>query len=165
MSSKVKSSASLTSKLLPLGLLTCLCLMAPAAKAQAVPNFGGSYNISGYFEPGLGGPYTWCFNFVKTGGVLFANSGTWSVPSYAFGWQGTWYQDGDEIIFHGVADNTYIFSWKGRLDSTSHISGRQVEFYLNGNTDTAGTFIGSKAGSCPLVSTAGIDMHGNDPTK
>lgn len=139
--------------------------MAPAAKAQGVPNFGGSYNISGYFEPGLGGPYTWCFNFVKTGGVLFPNSGTWSVPSYAFGWKGTWYQDGDEIVFHGVADGTYIFSWKGRLDNTSAISGRQVEFYLNGNTDTAGTFTGTKAGLCPLVDAASINMQGNDPTK
>src|SRR5579862_2452239 len=97
-------------RLLSLGLLASACLMAPLAKAQSVPTFGGSYNITGFKEPALNGPYTWCFNFVKTGNVLFPNSGTWSVPSYAGGWSGTWYQDGDEVIFHGVAGGTFIFS-------------------------------------------------------
>ena len=150
-------------RLLPLALMACVSFITSAAKAQ-VPNFGGSYNISGYFEPGLGGPYTWCFNFTKTGSVLFPNSGTWDVPSYPFGWSGTWYQDGDEIIFHGVADKTYIFSWKGRLDNTSEISGRQVEFLINGNTDTAGTFIGSKVSSCTDLESA-LRSESSDPAK
>jgi hypothetical protein len=158
--------ATTKSKWLTLGLLAGACLLAPAAKAQSVvPTFGGSYSITGYFEPALSGSYTWCFDFVKTGSVLFANSGTWSVPSYAFGWKGTWYQDGDEIIFHGVADGTYLFSWKGRLDSTTAISGRQVEFYINGNTDTAGTFTGTKAASCPAVDLEAVRSNGSDPVK
>jgi hypothetical protein len=147
--------------LLCLGLLACALLFAPAANAQSVPNFGGSYSITGFFEPGLSGSYTWCFNFTKTGGVLFPNSGTWNVPSYAYGWSGTWYQDGDEIIFHGVADSTYLFSWKGRLVSTGTISGRQVEFYINGGTDTAGTFSGSQVSSCPAEVSDRVD----DPAK
>jgi hypothetical protein len=143
------------------GLLVCAFLVAPAANAQSVPNFGGSYNITGYFEPALSGSYTWCFNVTKTGTVLFPNSGTWNVPSYAYGWSGTWYQDGDEIIFHGVADGTYFFSWKGRLNSTNNISGRQVEFYSNGGTDTAGTFTGGQTSSCP----AEVSYKTGDPTK
>jgi hypothetical protein len=147
--------------LLSLGFLVCAFLLAPTANAQSVPNFGGSYNITGYFEPALTGSYTWCFNFTKTGGVLFPNSGTWNVPSYTNGWSGTWYQDGDEVILHGVADGTYIFSWKGRLVSTSAISGRQVEFYINGNTDTAGTFDGTKTSACP----AEVSDRTGDPAK
>jgi hypothetical protein len=162
----INTIATTKSKLLALGLLAGACLLAPTAKAQSVvPSFGGSYSITGYFEPALTGSYTWCFNFVKTGSVLFANSGTWSVPSYAYGWKGTWYQDGDEIIFHGVADGTYIFSWKGRLDSTTAISGRQVEFYINGNTDTAGTFTGTKAAACPAVDLESFRTNGSDPVK
>ncbi len=158
--------ATTKSKLLAVGLLAGACLLAPAAEAQSVvPSLSGSYSITGYFEPALSGSYTWCFDFVKTGTVLFANSGTWSVPSYAYGWKGTWYQDGDEIIFHGVADGAYIFSWKGRLDSTTAISGRQVEFYINGNTDTAGTFTGTKVAACPAVELESLRSNGSDPVK
>jgi hypothetical protein len=148
------------------GLLACMCLMVPMAKAANVPTFAGSYSITGYFEPALTGSYTWCFDFVKTGSVLFPNSGTWSVPSYAFGWKGTWYQDGDEIILHGVADGTYFFSWKGRLETASAISGRQVEFFSNGDTDTAGTFTGTRVAACPAIDIeASGKMQGSDPAK
>ena len=152
----MKSSRfSIKGQLLALGLLAGVSLLTPAARAQsAPPALGGSYSITGFFEPALTGSYTWCFNFVKTGTVLFPNSGTWNVPSYPFGWKGTWYQDGDEIVFHGVADGTYLFSWKGRVNNTSSISGRQVEFYVNGNTDTAGTFTGTKVASCGAAAAA-----------
>jgi hypothetical protein len=86
-------------KRLALGLLASVCLLTPVANAQSVPAFGGSFNITGYKEPALDSPYTWCFDFTKTGEVLFPNSGTWKVPSYAEGWSGTWYQDGDEASF------------------------------------------------------------------
>ena len=162
------SHSSTKSKFLCLGLLLASsCLLTPAARAQSVPAFGGSYKITGFFEPGLSGSYTYCFNFVKTGSVLFPNSGTWTVPSYPYGWKGTWYQNGAEIIFHGVADGAYLFSWKGRLDSTSAISGRQVEFLVNGNTDTAGTFTGIKVTSCSAAGAAAeqFSTSGSDPVR
>jgi hypothetical protein len=139
-----------------LSLFASACLLATTVNAQSVatvPNLGGSWTITGYFEPNLGSPYTYCFNFTTNpNSVLFPNSGTWKVPSYSLGWNGTWYQDGDEIIFHGVADKTYLFSWKGRLNNPTSISGRQVEFLLDGSTDTAGTFIGTKVSSCSAAS-------------
>jgi hypothetical protein len=134
-----------------LGVL--VCLLPPVANAAST--LSGSFNITGYKEPGLTGPYTWCFDFTKTGTVLFPNSGTWNVPSYSYGWFGTWYQTGDEIILHGVADGTFIFSWKGRLLTGGKIGGRQVEFYIDGSTDTAGTFYGTKiSGSCSAAAAA-----------
>jgi hypothetical protein len=137
------------------------CLLTPAANASAT--FSGSWNITGYFEPGLTSPYTWCFDFTKTGGVLFPNSGTWNVPSYSLGWSGTWYQTGDEVILHGVADGTFIFSWKGRLLNGGTIGGRQVEFFINGTTDTAGTFLGTRlSGSC---SAAAVTKSSSDPAR
>ena len=147
--------------------LLCFLLLAvsvPTFAAQPpIPNFGGSFNITGYLEPTLGGAYTWCFNFTNTGTILgFPNSGTWNVPSYSPGWFGTWYRDGDEIILHGVADGTFIFSWKGRLLNSSHIAGRQVEFFIDGSTDTAGTFSGSKVSAgCP----AALSAKAGDPAK
>jgi len=150
-------------KLMSLCVVLCMCLPVWGGNAAPpTPNFGGSFNITGYVEPGLNGPYTWCFDFTKTGGVLFPNSGTWNVPSYSLGWSGTWYQTGDEIILHGVADGTFIFSWKGRLVNGNNISGRQVEFLIDGTTDTAGTFAGTKiSGSCP----AGVSSKTGDPAK
>ncbi len=141
-----------------------LCLIF-ATGLLAVPKFGGSYNITGYKEPTLGGPYTWCFDFTNTGTVLgFPDSGTWNVPSYSLGWSGEWYVDGDEVIMHGVADGTYFFSWKGRIVNDKKIAGRQVEFFSNGTTDTAGTFLGAKiTGSCP-ASSASVSA-GNDPAR
>jgi hypothetical protein len=163
-----KTIALMKSKRLSWGLLACVCSLAPVVQAQSVPKFGGSYSVTGYKEPDLGGSYTYCFNFTTNGSVLFANSGTWTVPSYSFGWNGTWYQNGDEIIFHGVADGKYLFSWKGRLDSPSTISGRQVEFFLNGDTDTAGTFRGTKVSSCSAAaveqSFPSLQERGSDPT-
>jgi hypothetical protein len=139
-------------KLLTLGLLASIWVLTPAAEAQDVPQLSGSYSITGFKEPPLNGPYTWCFNFTKTGEVLFPNSGTWTVPSYSEGWNGTWYQVGDEIIFQGVADAMFIFAWKGRLISPTSIGGRQVEFFIDGSTDTAGTFSGTQVSSCPAIS-------------
>jgi hypothetical protein len=137
------------SKVLCLCLLACVCLLtATASAAEAPAVFGGSFNITGYLEPTLGGSYTYCFAFTKTGTVLFPNSGTWTVPSYSAGWSGTWYQTGDELILHGVADGTFIFSYKGRLLAPGKISGRQVEFFIDGSTDTAGTFFGTKVSGC-----------------
>jgi hypothetical protein len=130
-------------------LVVCVCLLASAASAADAPaTFAGSFNITGYLEPALSSSYTYCFVFTKTGGVLFPNSGTWTVPSWSPGWNGTWYQTGDEIVLHGVASGTYIFSWKGRLLNGSKIGGRQVEMLIDGSTDTAGTFFGSKVSAC-----------------
>jgi hypothetical protein len=134
-------------------MFACLCIVCLSLPALAVepliPNIGGSYNITGYKEPNLNGAYTYCINFTNTGTVLgFSNSGTWNVPSYG-DWSGEWYRNGDEIIMHGVAAGVYIFSSKGRLLNGNKISGRQVEFFIDGSTDTAGTFYGSKiTGSC-----------------
>jgi len=132
-------------------LVFCVSLPAFAADPP-VPLFQGSYNITAYEEPSLGSFYTWCFVFTNTGGVLgYSNSGTWTVPSYSLGWSGTYYVTGDEVIIHGVADGTFIFSYKGRILSGSKISGRQVEFFIDGSTDTAGTFLGSKVSACPAA--------------
>jgi hypothetical protein len=122
----------------------------------AAPKVSGSYNITGYLEPNLASPYTWCFNFTTTGTVLgFTNSGSWNVPGYSGGWSGQWYVSGDEIIMHGVAAGTFIFSWKGRILSPTKIGGRQVEFFIDGSTDTAGTFLGSRiSGACPAAVAA-----------
>ena len=141
-----------------------ICLIS-VTMLSAVPKFSGSYNIAGYKEPTLGGPYTWCFDFTNTGGVLgFTNSGTWNVPGYTSGWSGEWYVTGDEIIMHGVAAGTYIFSYKGRIVNATKITGRQVEFYISGGTDTAGTFLGSKiTGACP-TSSAALAVNG-DPAR
>ena len=136
-------------------LLVCVTLPAFAA-GPPIPKLTGSYNITAYLEPSLGSPYTWCFDFTNTGTVLgFSNSGTWNVPSYTAGWNGEWYVNGDEVIIHGVAAGTYIFSWKGRIVSSSKLAGRQVEFFIDGSTDTAGTFFGSKiSGACPGAAAA-----------
>lgn len=68
------------------------------------------------------------------------------------------------MVLHGVADGTFIFSWKGRLDSPTSFSGRQVEFYISRNTDTAGTFAGTQiTGSCPAA--AGEAVKSGDPAK
>ena len=147
----------------------CLCIagfcLIFASVLPAVPKLAGSYNITGYVEPTLGGPYTWCFDFTNTGTVLgFPNSGTWNVPSYSAGWTGEWYVTGDEIIMHGVAANTYYFSWKGRIVNATKISGRQVEFFSSGKTDTAGTFLGAKiTASCPVAAAAAA--YGGDPAR
>jgi hypothetical protein len=135
---------------------------ASASAGPAIPNLGASYEITGYLEPNLSSPYTWCFDFTTNGSVLFPDSGTWNVPSYSFGWSGTWYRDGDEIIFHGVADGTFIFSWKGRLLGGGKIAGRQVEFYIDGTTDTAGTFFGKAvSGGCPTA----VANSNRDPSR
>lgn len=136
-------------------LLICACLPAVAA-GPPIPKFQGSFNITGYLEPTLGSPYTWCFDFTNTGTVLgFANSGTWNVPSYTSGWFGEWYVDGDELIIHGSAASTFIFSWKGRIVNATKIAGRQVEFFIDGSTDTAGTFYGTKiTGACPAAAAS-----------
>jgi len=52
----------------------------------------------------------------------------WNVSGYSLGWVGTWYQEGIEVVLHGVADGTFIFSWKGRLDSPTSFSGRRSSF-------------------------------------
>jgi hypothetical protein len=102
------------------------------------------------------------FVFTKTGGVLgYPNSGTWSVPAYADGWSGQWYENGDEIMFYGVADGTYIFSWKGMVSAPGKLAGRQVEFYIDGSTDTAGTFVGTRTSSCADAPR----FDGSDPAK
>jgi len=149
------------------GIFACLCIIALlilAGSLLAAPKLNGSFNITGYLEPTLGSPYTWCFDFTNTGTVLgYSNSGTWNVPSYSSGWSGQWYVNGDEVVMHGVAAGTYFFSWKGRLLNSSKISGRQVEFFVDGSTDTAGTFSGSKiSGSCPTSATA---SHVGDPAR
>jgi hypothetical protein len=150
-------------KLIILSLLL-FCFALPAFSAgPPIPKFQGSYNITGYLEPSLGSPYTWCFDFTNTGTVLgFSNSGTWNVPSYSGGWFGEWYVDGDEIVIHGVASSTFIFSWKGSIINSTRISGRQVEFFIDGSTDTAGTFFGLKlTGACP----AAVSSKVGDPAK
>jgi hypothetical protein len=141
-----------------LGVL--MCLFPSAANAGA--KFSGSFNVSFYGEPSLGHLSTWCFDFTTTGGVLgFPNSGTWNVPSYDFGWSGEWYQNGDEVIFHGVADGTFIFSWKGRLLTGHKASGRFTEFFIDGKTDFAGTFAAAKVpGNCPVISRSKNDPLG-----
>jgi len=152
------------------GKIVCLCVLLfcvslPAfAAGPPVPKFNGSYNITGYLEPSLGSPYTWCFDFTNTGAVLgFANSGTWNVPSYSSGWSGEWYVNGDEIIIHGVAAGEFIFSWKGRIVASNRIAGRQVEFFISGATDTAGTFYGAKvSGGCPAATPS---AKSGDPAK
>jgi len=147
-----------------LGLL-CLALSAFSFPAVSSESFGGSWNITGYEEPNLSSSYTWCFNFTVTGGVLgYSNSGTWNVPSYSAGWSGEWYRNGDEIILHGVADGTYLFSWKGRVLGESKIGGRQVEFFINGGTDTAGTFYGTRlTAACPAAASSATTSR--DPAK
>jgi hypothetical protein len=143
-------------------LMVCVCLLTAAASAAEAPAvFSGSFNITGYREPTLGGAYTWCFAFTKTGTVLFPNSGTWTVPSYSSGWSGTWYQTGDELVLQGVADGTFLFAYKGRLLAPGKISGRQVEFLIDGSTDTAGTFYGTKVSSC----SAGASSKKGDPAR
>ncbi|HTS36545.1 MAG TPA: hypothetical protein VMH04_12790 [Candidatus Solibacter sp.] len=143
--------------------LLCVLLFAVSLSAFAanppIPKFTGSWNITGYLEPGLTSPYTYCFDFTNTGGVLgFTNSGTWNVPSYSAGWSGEWYVNGDEIIIHGVAAGDFIFSWKGSIQNAQKIAGRQVEFFITGATDTAGTFSGTKiSGSCPAAVSKGGD--------
>ena len=88
----------------------------------------------------------------------------WNVSGYSLGWVGTWYQEGIEVVLHGVADGTFIFSWKGRLDSPTSFSGRQVEFYISRNTDTAGTFAGTQiTGSCPAAGEEAVKL--GDPAK
>ena len=132
--------------------------------AQAEGNFGGSYNITGYHEPVLNAPFTYCFDFTVTGGVLgFPNSGTFNVPSYAGGWTGDWYRNGDEIIINGVAGGAFYLMYGGRILSPTKISGRQSEFF-GGSTAESGTFEGVKiSGSCPTADGAATgDL---DPTK
>lgn len=114
----------------------CLCVLLffitlpTFAAGPPIPKFSGSYNITGYKEPGLNGAYTFCFNFTSTGTVFgYSNSGTWNVPSWSPGWSGEWYVSGDEIILHGVASGSFFFSWKGRIVNGGSISGRQVEFF------------------------------------
>lgn len=150
-----------------LALLSLLALTAglavPSAQAEGI--FTGSFNITGYLEPGLGSPYTWCFDFTTTSGHVpgYPVSGTWNVPSYSDGWTGDWYQVGDEVLLYGVADGTFFFSWSGRLLNPSRFSGRQVEFLSSGATDTEGTFLGVKnSGSCPA--SDGTARSG-DPSK
>jgi hypothetical protein len=144
------------SKLVCLGLLLCVCIPAWGENAPPVPNFSGSWNITGYLEPGLPQPgYTYCFDFTTTGKIFYSTSGTWNVPAYSAGWSGTWYQSGDELILHGVADGTYIFSWKGRLLNARRIAGRQVEFFIDGSTDSAGTFSGNKVSGCTGAAVVG----------
>lgn len=144
-------------------LLICATLPAFAAE-KPIPRLSGSFNITAYLEPNLSSPYTWCFDFTTTGTVLgFANSGTWNVPSYGGGWSGEWYVDGDELVFHGVAAGEFIFSYKGRLVASNRLAGRQVEFFIDGSTDTAGTFYGAKVSTgCPT--TAAV-TRGKDPAK
>ena len=134
-----------------LGVL--MCLFPSAANASA--KLAGSFNLTFNGEPSLVYLSTWCFDFTTTGGVLgFPNSGTWNVPSYSFGWSGEWYQNGDEVIFYGVADGTYIFSWTGRLLTTDKASGRFAEFFIDGGTDFAGTFYATKvSGSCSAINS------------
>ncbi len=141
-------------------VLAALCLFGGAVQAQT-PTFGGSWDITGYTEPALTSPYSWCFDFTTTGTVLYPNSGTWNVPSYGYGWSGTWYQVGEEVIFHGVADGIYIFSWKGHIIDPNTIGGRQVEFFSDGSTDTAGTFRGTKVASCG----GGASIMKRDPAR
>jgi len=150
-------------KIASLCLLLFLASLPSFAAGPPIPKFTGSFNITGYLEPSLGSPYTYCFDFTNTGTVLgFSNSGTWNVPSYSAGWFGEWYVDGDEIIIHGVADGTFLFSWKGSLQNATKIAGRQVEFFITGATDTAGTFSGTKiTGSCP----AAVSTKTGDPAR
>src|SRR5215470_9851964 len=103
-------------KLLCLSLLLVSACLPAFAAGPPIPKLQGSFNITGYLEPNLSNPYTWCFDFTNTGTVLgFSNSGTWNVPSYTSGWFGEWYVNGDEVVIHGVAAGTFIFSWKGRI--------------------------------------------------
>jgi len=148
-----------------LSFVACAASLPALAAEPAIPNVAASYNITGYHEPNLSAPYTWCFNFTTTAGSVlgFADSGTWTVPSYSFGWSGTWYRNGDELILHGVADGTYLFSYQGRMLGGGRISGRQVEFLIDGSTDSAGTFFGSVVGAgCPSTVAA---TNSRDPSK
>ena len=146
-------------------MLFAVTLSAFAA-GPPFPKFSGAFNITGYKEPALDSPYTYCFEFTNDGSVLgYPNSGSWSVPSYAPGWFGQWYANGDELVMNGVANGTYLFTWTGRILSSGKIAGRQVEFLIDGATDTAGTFLGRKLGaSCPVPARAAAKTAG-DPTK
>jgi|SRR5580704_4578965 hypothetical protein len=149
--------------------LTCTVLFLMTLPALAgtppFPKLSGAFNITGYKEPELENPFTYCFDFTNTGGVLgYPNSGTWTVPSYAPGWVGEWYANGDELVMTGVADGTYFFTWTGRILSSGKIGGRYVEFLNSGATDTAGTFLGKKVGACP-DSAASSSLKPGDPTK
>ncbi len=151
-------------------LLTCallfgMSLSAFAAGPPPFPKLSGAFNITGYKEPELNGPYKYCFEFTNDGSVLqYPNSGSWTVPSLSSGWFGQWYADGDELVMNGVAEGTYFFTWTGRILSSGKIGGRYVEFLISGATDTAGTFLGRKLGtSCPTSSDASAST--GDPTK
>jgi hypothetical protein len=153
-----------------LALICALFLMSlPAiAGTPPFPRLSGAFNITGYKEPELENPFTYCFDFTYTGEVLgYPNSGTWTVPSYALGWVGEWYANGDELVMTGVANGTYFFTWTGRILSSGKIGGRYVEFLNSGATDTAGTFLGRKVGVCrdSANSSAGSSSKTEDPTK
>ncbi|HUA15973.1 MAG TPA: hypothetical protein VMG31_11790 [Verrucomicrobiae bacterium] len=149
----------------PCFVLMFLLSLSSFAGTPPFPKLSGAFNITGYKEPSLQNPFTYCFEFTNTGTVLgFPNSGTWSVPSYAPGWFGEWYANGDELVMSGVANQTYFFTWTGRILSSGKISGRYVEFLSNGATDTAGTILGRKlTGSCPL--TAASADKTDDPAR
>ena len=146
-------------------LLFVASLPAFAAGPPPFPKLTGAFNITGYKEPELDGPYTYCFQFTTDGSVMGnPNSGSWTVPSYAPGWSGQWYANGDELVMSGVADGTYLFTFTGRILSSGKISGRQIEFLSDGAIDTAGTFLGRKLGtSCP--GSAGAAGKAGDPAK
>jgi hypothetical protein len=152
-------------KLVLLCVLIGVVTLPSAAGTPPFPKLSGGFNITGYKEPELENPYTWCFDFTVTGNVLgYPNSGTWSVANYAPGWFGEWYANGDELVMNGVADGTYFFTWTGRILSSGKISGRYVEFLSSGATDTGGTFLGRKVGdACPT--SAGASEKTGDPAK
>ncbi len=150
-------------------VLLLVSLSAFAAGPPPFPKLTGAFNITGYKEPELNNPYTYCFEFTNDGSVLgYPNSGSWTVPSYAPGWFGQWYANGDELVMNGVANGTYLFTWTGRILSSGKIGGRQVEFLISGATDTAGTFLGRKlsTASCPGTAAAtDVAAKTGDPAK
>lgn len=147
-------------------LLVVVSLSAFAAGPPPFPKLSGAFNITGYKEPELQNPYTYCFEFTNDGSVLgYPNSGSWTVPGYALGWVGQWYASGDELVMNGVADGTYFFTWTGRILNSGKIAGRQVEFLGSGATDTAGTFLGRKVSTATCPNTPGAAAKMGDPTK
>jgi hypothetical protein len=144
--------------------LACACAGLPLG-AHAEGNFSGSWTITGYREPNLGQPFSWCFDFGAGSVLAFPNSGNWNVPSYGAGWSGDWYRNGDELIMAGAAGGAYWFSWVGHLDTPGKISGRFTETFANGSggsIDASGTFFGTKnTASCPTGTGA---VHTGDPT-
>ena len=145
-------------------LLFVASLPAFAAGPPPFPRLNGAFNITGYKEPELEGPYTYCFQFTTDGSVMgYPNSGSWTVPGYVPGWSGQWYANGDELVMSGVADGTCFFTFTGRILSSGKISGRQIEFLSDGAIDTAGTFLGRKVGACRV--SAAAEAKTGDPTK